>query len=409
MPPFHILITYPFPLGRATGGARMTREIARHLGRAGARVTILPVSAPIGRAYFPRPTLEREFRGEQFDAELSRDSVRVRRVERNPLHWALDADNVQQAVREILDTEQVDAVLSYYNEAAFLPDLVQGRAIPFGYISTWQSYERALSVQLPAIPSIARERVIRSLVVEPHRRADVLFATSNFTRQELIDFVGVAPERIELCHLGVQPEFLEVPRPELEPPPPITRLLFFGRIIPSKGALDVIQAVRLLADRGVTGFQVRFRGQGDHEWARNAAQEHGVSDRIEVLGPARDGELLEELEQAQLAVMPSHFEAFGLVFAEAQAAGLAVVAYDAGSVPEVIEDGVTGWLAPLQDVEGLADRMAEAVSNPAESQRRGLAGRERVRRLFTWQNTAATILGKLERMRSDDMAGRRPR
>ena len=407
MPNPHIVITYPFPLGRATGGARMTREIARHIGRAGARVTILPVSAPMGRAWFPRATLEREFRGEEFDAELARDSVEVRRVERHPLHWGLDAANVRDAVARVLDAGPVDAVLSYYNEAAYLPDLVQARGIPFGYISTWQSYERALSVELPGVPGFLRAGLVQRWIVEPHRRADVLFATSNFTRDELVRFVGVSPERVELCPLGVQPEFLEVPRaPAADLHEPITRLLFFGRIIPSKGALDVIRAVRLLADRGIDGFQVRFRGQGDHAWAREAAAEHGVSDRVEVLGPASDGELLAELEQAQLAVMPSHFEAFGLVFAEAQAAGLPVVAYRAGSVPEVVEDGVTGWLAPAQDVEGLAECLAAALGDPDETRRRGAAARDRVRRLFTWAHTADTILGKLEEIRTAQPAGR---
>jgi glycosyltransferase involved in cell wall biosynthesis len=381
----------------------MTREIACHLGRAGARVTILPVSATLGRAYFPRPTLETEFEGRGFDEELARDSVRVRRVARHPLHWSLDARNVRQAVRQILDEEPVDAVLSYYAEAAFLPDLVQGRGIPFGFISTWQSYERALAVPLPGVAAFAREAVVRRLVVDPHRRADVLFATSRFTRQELIQFVGVTPGRIEICPLGVQNEFLEIPRAK---PDSIARLLFFGRIIPSKGALDVIEAVRLLADRGLDAFRVRFRGQGDHAWARDAARERGVSDRIEVLGPADDDELRRELEEAQLAVMPSHFEAFGLVFAEAQAAGLPVVAYRAGSVPEVVEDGVSGWLAEARDVEGLADGIAEALGDPAEAYRRGLAGRDRVRRLFTWHNTAATILGKIKAILADGAAGR---
>ena len=401
----HLLITYPFPLGRATGGARMTREIARYLGRAGARVTVLPVSVALGRAWFPRPRLEAQFEGREYDEELAADGVRIRRVPRHPLHWGLDARNVRRAVAEILDAEPVDAVLSYYNEAAFLPDLLQRRGVLFGFVSTWQSYEHALSVDLPGVPAALHDRVVRRLVIEPHRRADLLLATSEFTRGELVEFVGVARERIHLCPLGVRPEFLRIPR---EATGRVSRLLFFGRIIPAKGALDVIRAVRVLADRGIAGFRVRFRGQGDHEWARAAAREHGVADRVEVLGPAGDEELLAELAEAQLAVMPSHFEAFGLVFAEAQAAGLPVVAYDAGSVPEVVADGESGWLAPVHDVAGLADRIAAALADPAETWRRGLAGRERVQRLFTWQATAATILGKIEGIRTAAAAGSGP-
>ena len=112
-------------------------------------------------------------------------------------------------------------------------------------------------------------------------------------------------------------------------------------------------------------------------------------------GPLDDAALRRELQWAQLAVLPSHFEAFGLAFAEAQAAALPVVAYRAGSVPEVVEDGVTGWLGPTRDVEQLSANLNRALLDPAEARTRGLRGRERARSLFTWERTAETILGSL--------------
>jgi hypothetical protein len=124
-----ILITYPFPLGRATGGARVTREIARHLGRAGARVTILPVSANVARGVFPRAAVERQFLGHEFDEQLAADSVDIRRVDQSGLHWIRDAGRVRGAVEDIADRERVDAVLSYYMEGAFLPDALARRRI----------------------------------------------------------------------------------------------------------------------------------------------------------------------------------------------------------------------------------------------------------------------------------------
>ena len=82
------------------------------------------------------------------------------------------------------------------------------------------------------------------------------------------------------------------------------------------------------------------------------------------MGPRKDEALRAELEQADLAIMPSHAESFGLALAEAQAAGLPVVAYHAGSVPEVIDDGVSGWLAPLHDVDRLAAFIEAATRDP---------------------------------------------
>ena len=91
-------------------------------------------------------------------------------------------------------------------------------------------------------------------------------------------------------------------------------------------------------------------------------------------------------------------EAFGLSFAEAQAAGIPVVAYRACAVPEVVEDGVTGWLAPVPEVEGLTDRLEQAMRDPEATYQAGLRARERVRRLFTWERAVDTILDGIRSM-----------
>ena len=383
-----IVITYPFPLGRASGGARMTREIARHLGRAGARVTVLPVSAEFDNKFPRRPADEGALDAE-IDAELARDNVTVERIRPHPVHRFLDALNVRRAVQRILDREHVDVVLSYFIEAALLPPLLRKRGVKFGFISTWQSYAKALTYTMTWLPGFVSRRVRNRLLGVPHRAAEILFATSNFTRDELIHELGVDGSRIELCYLGVDPRFLEIPRAK---PTEITRLLFFGRIIPTKGVHDTIEALGQLARKGCDRFTLRLRGQGEHDWAKEKAREHGIADKVEVCGPADDAELRRELEDAHLAIMPSHFEAFGLAFAEAQAAGLPVVAYRAGSVPEIVEHGVTGWLAPLGDIDRLGEYIEQALRDPKATHAAGQAARDRVRRRFTWENTANTIL-----------------
>lgn len=394
MPGTRLVITYPFPLGRATGGARMTREIALAVARAGAEVVLLPVSSD-GGGRFPRRPPEEAALGYEFDAELRDAGVEVRRVPQHRLHWMFDGRGVARAVDRALQERPADMVLSYYHDGGYVPAVAARHGVPFGYISTWQSYEKALAAPLRGIPEPFARGLKQRRVVAPHRQASVLFATSEFTRDELIRFVGVDPERIVICRLGVAPRFFDVPR---SAPEQVTRLLFFGRIIPSKGVGDAIEALGQLAAQGVNGWQLRLVGQGDPAWVREAAARCGIADRIELAPAAADDALCAELERAHVAVLPSHFEAFGLAFAEAQAAGLPVVAYRAGSVGEVVEDGVSGWLAPLRDVKALAAHLGHALADPAAVGRAGAAARERVARLFTWERTGQTILDGVGRV-----------
>ena len=220
------------------------------------------------------------------------------------------------------------------------------------------------------------------------------FATSTFTRGELVDHIGVPADRIVFCPLGVTSRFFDL---EVEERPKIRNLLFFGRVIASKGVADAIEALGKLAQRGVEDFKFRIVGQGNLDWARTTAEKFGIADRVEVPGPADDATLKQELERADVAVLPSHFEAFGLCFAEAQAAGLPVVAYRAGSVPEIVEHDRTGWLAPFQDIDALSQCLETALRDAATTRAAGIAGRERAKQNFTWENTASTILSGIDR------------
>ncbi|NIV70968.1 MAG: glycosyltransferase [Phycisphaerae bacterium] len=390
-----IVITYPFPLGRATGGARLTREIARHLGKAGAEVIILPVSAsPLSR--YPRPKVADKFLGFEFDEDLSQYSVDIVRVPQHPLHWRFDGLAVKNALRKTLKERHVKIVLSFFNEAP-APAFLRSRGVKFGYIAIWQSYAIVLTQysRLGRVRKLVWKWANDRYIIRPHKQADVLFAISHFTRQELMDVIGVEGERITVCHLGVDSIFTKISRPR---PVEITQFIYFTRIVPLKGILDAIEALGMLAAKGLKNWNLRVLGLGNHEMVRKAAREHGIGHKVVVCDPVNDERLRRELQQAHLAIMPSHAESFGLALAEAQAAGIPVVSYDVGSVPEVVENGVTGWLAPLHRVDRLAQCIEEAIWHPETTYRAGLAGRERVKQMFTWEKTAATILEGIKKL-----------
>lgn len=393
-----VLLTHGWGLGTPSGVARHVQELARHLALAGARVTVLCVSTA-GYSRFPRPKLAQELHGREIERELQELGVEVVRVAPHPLHWTLDGRPVRRAVERLLERKQIDAVLGFFNEAAYLPSLLKARGVRFGYIATWLSYRMALSRERTGsgLRGLFLRNANRRFVVEPYREAEILFANSEFTRGELVEVLGCRPERIHVTYLGVRDLFHHVVR---ERPSAVEDLLFFGRLAPEKGIADALAALGQVARTG-RRFRLRVLGSGNAEGVRAHARRHGIEGSVEILPHQGDERLVEELARAQLALLPSHSESFGLSIAEAQAAGLAVVAYAAGSVPEVVQDGKTAWLAPLQDVDGLARAVSSAMSDPEECFWRGIRGRERVGRLFRWDHTARRILDGLAELGSN--------
>lgn len=383
-----IVITYPFPIGqKAAGGTRTLRQVATHLSKLGARVIIISVTTNPLSQRFPRLKFDEQALGVDIEAQLNKSGIDVIRVRQNPVHQMLDGLSVKRALKLLLQQERIDLVLSHFYEGAFLPAFLRSRGVKFGYLATWQTY-----AYLTQQPGRLQRWLNRRMIIRPHQLAEIVFAISHFTRRELIEVMKVREEQIVQCPLGVEPHFFDLSKTA---PSEVTRFIYFGRIVPSKGVYDAIEALGRLARKGYTNWTYKIIGQaGRHgiERVKQAVRQHGIEDKVILCEPMDDAGLRRELEQAHLAIMPSYVESFGLAFVEAQAAGVPVVAYAAGSVPEVVEDGVSGWLAPFRQVERLTDCIEQAVKDPGATHAAGLAGRQRVKEIFQWQRTAEIIL-----------------
>ncbi|MES2460797.1 MAG: glycosyltransferase family 4 protein, partial [Armatimonadota bacterium] len=126
---------------------------------------------------------------------------------------------------------------------------------------------------------------------------------------------------------------------------------------------------------------------GYEDSLRRLSTDLGVSEGVRFLGHRRD--VLQILRRLDVFLHPAEDEPFGLAVAEASAAGLPVVAYADGAMPEVIEHGITGFLSPRQDsTQGLAKNVCALLAEPPKAIRMGEAGRHRMQRHFT-EETAA--------------------
>jgi glycosyltransferase involved in cell wall biosynthesis len=121
-------------------------------------------------------------------------------------------------------------------------------------------------------------------------------------------------------------------------------------------------------------------------------QVSGLAGHAFLHGRVANEDICTQYARAGIFVFPSIWhEPFGIPVIEAMAAGLPVVATRAGALPEVVVDGETGILVERGDSEALAAAICKLLSDPHLRERMGAAGRERVRRLFTWEHSVARL------------------
>jgi len=153
-------------------------------------------------------------------------------------------------------------------------------------------------------------------------------------------------------------------------------LLFLGRAAPEKGLRRAVLAAREAGARLVCALKIAHPTE-EEEWERNVKPL--LTDRIEIKGEITHDEKADLLARARAVLFPIDWdEPFGLVMTEAMACGTPVIATPRGSVPEVIADGVTGFIV---SVERYPEEAARALERLGEIDPR--ACRERVRRLFS--------------------------
>jgi glycosyltransferase involved in cell wall biosynthesis len=150
-----------------------------------------------------------------------------------------------------------------------------------------------------------------------------------------------------------------------------------GRFSPSKGQDVLISALALLPPSAAQ-TRVEFLGSGPTlEGLRQQARQAGVADRCLFTGSVAHDEVLRRMSRARATIVPSRDEAFGLVNIESLSVGTPVIASNVGGIPEIIRDGVEGFLVPSGDSKVLAEKIARLLPDCGLRERLGLNARQR--------------------------------
>jgi glycosyltransferase involved in cell wall biosynthesis len=221
------------------------------------------------------------------------------------------------------------------------------------------------------------------------RRGRIFSATSAATHRTLRTLVP-ASARIVDVEAGVPDELFEVRREEG------VYLLYFGRLDWFQKGLDVLleAAAILAADRPALELWIAGRGK-DAARVNREIERMELGSNVRVLGATSDAERLRLLSGAKVLLMPSRFEGFGMVAAEAMAAGVPVVAASAGSLPEVIAPPAGGMLVPPGDPRALAAAVSELLASASAREALSHSARASAER-FRWSRVAARHLHFLQ-------------
>jgi len=211
--------------------------------------------------------------------------------------------------------------------------------------------------------------------------ADRLVAATPAEKAQLIWLYGADARKISVVSPGVNlrrfhPLDRNVAKSVIGAPEHHRLILFVGRIEPLKGIDTLLRAMALVIQRhpdwaphlcvSIIGGDPAQGEQGEHaEMARlqRLRTELGIGDLVTFAGKKDQDSLQYYYSAAEMVVMPSHYESFGMVALEAMACGTPVIASEVGGLAFVVRDGVTGFHVPDRDPEALADKIELLLSD----------------------------------------------
>ncbi|MET7572338.1 glycosyltransferase family 4 protein [Streptomyces sp. NPDC005492] len=233
------------------------------------------------------------------------------------------------------------------------------------------------------------------------RAVSAVIGTSDWAVRRLVSHHGLAPERVHVATPGADIA------PLASGTDGVSHLLCVAAVTPRKGQHRLIEALAAAADLPWTCVCVGGLGH-DPEYVdhlRGLIRQYGLQDRLHLAGPQAGAELDASYASADLMVLMSYAETYGMAVTEALARGIPVLATDVGGLPEAVgrapDGGVPGILVPPEDPAALAAELRGWFGEADVRRRLKAAARGRRAALDGWATTARSLAGVLTRLPSE--------
>ena len=387
--------------GKETGGMNVyVRELSRELGRRGAAVDVF--------TRLQDPTRRRVSDRLGFGGRV----IHVKAGPAAPYDKYAIYDHLDEfvaGVEEFVRREGIhyDIIHSHYWLSGAVADTLSERwNVPFVQMFHTLGHMKNSVAQRPEEQEQGHRLSVETDLVS---QADALIAATPLEKAQLSWLYGAEPARITVVPCGVDLEqFIPIPRGKakgcLGLPQDQRMILFVGRIEALKGIDTLLQAIAMLVQRCPEcrgGLSVSIVGGNptaspetmDAEMARLQAlrAELGISEVVTFRGASAQETLPCYYSAAEVVVVPSHYESFGMVALEAMACGTPVIASKVGGMAFTVQDGVTGFHIPFRDHAALADRIETILLDKELQARMGRQARKWASQ-YSWSNIADHVM-----------------
>jgi glycosyltransferase involved in cell wall biosynthesis len=317
------------------------------------------------------------------DLTISEDNLKIYTVKRN-IHLPRVLTIISDALHMKKKIEEIK------------PDIVhiQGSHYPYGFLAAILKEKYLLVLTLHALAEIEinynsflnKVSALATLIPEKYILSKIkhIIVCSEDMRRRIIKYVKAS---IYVIPNGIDNSIENITISSISNIIKHPAILYIGRFEKIKGVDLLIKAIPEIK-RNIPGVHVYLAGNGSKKnMMKKLARRLNIDNCIIYLGYITGQEKYTCIKAADLILVPSYYESFGLALLEAMACGKPVVATRVGNIPYLVEDGISGYLVEPGNYRELATRSIEILSNNTLGEKMGMSGKMKAQG-YTWDNVA---------------------